>query len=159
MSNWPLGHEFNQIQNCKEATDQNCSCFTCQVFIYEILFVFYFPQDKKNKTFGHINGRHDHEPNIVILSCVSRSTAGANQRTKTVNKFSSRTLFYGSQQYFDSTCGNVNIVCKGKTKFYSFFMSHFLGYVYTMNDVFVIMPTSNEKLYRIILIQTAITGR
>lgn len=62
----------------------------------------------------------------VILSCVSRSTAGANQRTKTVNKFSSRTLFYGSQQYFDSTCGNVNIVCKGKTKFYSFFMSHFL---------------------------------
>lgn len=95
----------------------------------------------------------------VILSCVSRSTAGANQRTKTVNKFSSRTLFYGSQQYFDSTCGNVNIVCKGKTKFYSFFMSHFLGYVYTMNDVFVIMPTSNEKLYRIILIQTAITGR
>ena len=95
----------------------------------------------------------------VILRCVSRSTAGANQRTKTVNKFSSRTLFYGSQQYFDSTCGNVNIVCKGKTKFYSFFMSHFLGYVYTMNDVFVIMPTSNEKLYRIILIQTATTGR
>ena len=96
----------------------------------KFLFVFYFPQEKKNKTFGHINGRHDHEPTLarknVILSCVSRSTAGANQRTKTVNKFSSRTLFYGSQQYFDSTCGNVNIVRKGKTKFYSFFMSHFL---------------------------------
>ena len=71
MSNWPLGHEFNQIQNCKEATDQNCSCFTCQVFIYEILFVFYFPQEKKNKTFGHINERHDHEPNIGTEKCDS----------------------------------------------------------------------------------------
>jgi len=94
----------------------------------------------------------------VILSCVSRSTAGANYCTKTVNKFSCRTLFYGGQQYFDSTCGNVNIVCKGKLSSTAFYET-LSGYVYTTNDVFVIVPTTNEKRYRIILIQTAITGR
>lgn len=129
MSNRPLGHEFNQIQNCEEATDQNCSCFTCQVFMKFYSFST-FHRKRKTKplaisTEGMITSQTLARKN-VILSCVSRSTAGANQRTKTVNKFSCRTLFYGSQQYFDSTCGNVNIVWKGKTKFYSFFMSHFL---------------------------------